>query len=73
VARSKIDFEEKLYAQDLIKWKIIEWGVKNKMKYYNLVGFNPNPISQKEIGVKRYKEKWGGKTVYFWIIKNVHD
>lgn len=73
VARSKIDIEEKLYAQDLIKWKIIEWGVKNKMKYYNLVGFNPNPISKKEIGIKRYKEKWGGKTVYYWIIKNVHE
>lgn len=60
VARSKIDTEEKLYSQDLIKWKIIEWGVKNKMKYYDLSGFNPNPISQKEVGIEKYKRKWGG-------------
>jgi len=73
VARSKKDINEKLYAQDLIKWKIIEWGVKNKMKYYNLAGFNPNPSSKKEIGIKRFKEKWGGKIVNYWVIKNVNE
>lgn len=70
VARSKIDFDEKLNAQDLIKWKIIEWGVKNKMKYYNLAGFNPYPTSKKEEGIKRYKEKWGGDIVNYWLIRN---
>lgn len=69
VARSEIDFNEKLYSQDLIKWKIIEWGIKHKMKYYNLAGFNPNPASSKEIGIKRYKEKWGGELCNYWIIK----
>ena len=69
VARSKIDYEEKLYSQDLIKWKIIEWGVKNKMNYYNLAGFNPHPETQKEKGIFNYKKKWGGKKLDYWIIQ----
>lgn len=69
VARSEIDTVEKLYAQDLIKWKIIEWGVDNKMNWYDLTGFNPNPNSKKEEGLLRYKKKWGGKQYDVWIIK----
>jgi len=69
VARSEIDTTEKLYAQDLIKWKIIEWGVDNKMNWYDLTGFNPNPTSKKEEGLLRYKKKWGGKQYGIWIIK----
>ena len=68
VARSKKDTLEKLYSQDLIKWKIIEWGKKNNMKYYDLTGFNPNPISKKEEGIQKYKRKWGGKAHYYYRI-----
>jgi len=68
VARSQTDTKEKLYSQDLIKWKIIEWGIENKMRYFNLNGFNPNPTSEKEKGIKRYKEKWGGKPYYYFRI-----
>lgn len=69
VARSKEDLTKNLYSHDLIKWKIIEWGVQNKMNYYNLAGFNPNPKNQKEEGILRYKKKWGGKRYDFCIIK----
>ena len=69
VVRSQMDKEQKLYAQDLIKWKIIEWGIENKKFYYNFAGFNPNPQSEKEIGILKYKKKWGGKKYYYWIIK----
>jgi len=69
VARSTIDSENHLYSQDLIKWSIIEWGVKNKMKYYNLAGFNPHPKSTKEEGILRYKEKWGGKRFNYNLIR----
>jgi len=65
VARSIEDSKENLYSQDLIKWKIIEWGSKNNMKYFNLAGFNPNPKSEKEIGIQKYKKKWGGSPYYF--------
>lgn len=69
IARSKIDVQEKLYPHDLIKWKIIEWGNKNKMKFYDLSGYNPYPQNAKEEGIKRYKEKWGGKQFPYWFIK----
>lgn len=69
VVRSVEDVKNKLYSQDLIKWKIIEWGVDNKMKYYDLAGFNPNPESKKEEGIKKYKEKWGGQERAFYLIK----
>ena len=65
VARSEIDTQKNLYSQDLIKWKIMEWGIKNKMKYYDLTGFNPEPISPKEEGIIKYKKKWGGKPYYY--------
>ena len=65
VARSVEDAKENLYSQDLIKWKIIEWGSKNNMKFFNLAGFNPNPKSEKEIGIQKYKKKWGGTPYYF--------
>lgn len=65
VARSLEDSKENLYSQDLIKWKIIEWGSKNNMKFFNLAGFNPNPKSEKEKGIQKYKKKWGGQPYYF--------
>jgi len=68
VARSMEDIENMYYSQDLIRWKIIEWGIENNMKYYNLAGFNPNPQTKKEIGIMRYKKKWGGdKFDYYGI------
>jgi hypothetical protein len=68
VARSKKDKDENLFSQDLIKWKIIEWGVDNKMNYYDLAGHNPNPTSSKEAGIKQFKKKWGGDEYNFSIL-----
>ena len=69
VARSKEDFSENLYSQDLIKWKIIQWGAENNMKYYDLAGYNPHPENEKEKGIKKYKAKWGGENRTYWIIR----
>ena len=66
--RSKYDTDKKLYSQDLIKWKIIEWGLTYKMNYYNLAGFNPTPLNQKEQGILKYKQKWGGIKQNYMII-----
>jgi len=70
VARSNDDYINKLYSQDLLKWRIIEWGINNNMKWFDLSGFNPNPISKKEEGILRYKRKWGGKQYDYWIVKS---
>ena len=69
IIRSDEDKKNNLYSQDLIKWKIIEWGIDNKMNFYNLAGFNPNPTSEKEKGILRYKKKWGGEQVLYWLIQ----
>ena len=69
VGRSDIDSQEKFYAQDLLKWKIIEWGKNHGHKYYDLTGVNPNSKGEKEMGIFRYKKKWGGKLFIYNNIK----
>ena len=69
IARSQTDKSSVYYSQDLIKWKIIEWGLENNMKWFNLAGFNPNPTNSKEEGILRYKKKWGGKQFDYYGIK----
>ncbi|CDI06468.1 hypothetical protein [Candidatus Nitrosotenuis uzonensis] len=69
IARTKLDATEKLYSQDLLKWKIIEWGMVNKQKFYDFSGVNPNPQSMKEVGILRYKRKWGGIQREYLIIQ----
>ena len=70
VVRTSEDYLQKLYSQDLIKWKIIEWGVEHKMNYYDLAGANPVPVSKKENGILRYKKKWGGTKYNYHLIRN---
>lgn len=69
IARSKKDTLEKLYSQDLLKWKIIEWGTINNQKFFDLSGFNPNPSTKKEEGILQYKKKWGGHQKDFWHLR----
>jgi len=68
IIRTKRDTSLKLYSQDFLKWKIIEWGIENKFKYFDLTGVNPNPSDSKESGIYRYKKKWGGKLINFNMI-----
>jgi hypothetical protein len=69
VIRTKRDYTAKLYSQDLLKWHIIEWGIKNNFSYYDLAGVNPSPNNDKEIGIFKYKQKWGGKLMNYNIVK----
>lgn len=68
IVRSQIDFDLKLYAQDFLKWKIIEWGKENNQRFYDLTGINPNPKTDKELGIFRYKKKWGGDLINYNLI-----
>ena len=69
IARTKKDFDEKLYSQDFLKWKIIEWGKTNLFKYYDLSGANPIPDNKKEEGILRYKKKFGAIMTTYNIVK----
>ncbi len=71
VARSEYDTENNLYSQDHIKWKIIEWGVKNKSNTYDLSGIKLKDRSLKEQGIFQNKKKWGGKLVQYYSFNNI--
>lgn len=65
VARTSLDTKEKFYAQDLLKWSIIKWGIEKKFRFYDLSGANPIPSNDKEKGILRYKRKWGGNMIFY--------
>lgn len=67
IARSEIDTEKKLYSQDLLRWKIIEWGTEHGCRFYDLSGVKLKNQSSKEKGIFQNKKKWGGKLVTYPI------
>ena len=69
IVRSTLDQKEKLYSQDLLKWTIIKWAKSKNLKYFDLSGINPNPLTDKEKGIFRYKQKWGGELIKYNTIK----
>jgi hypothetical protein len=69
IARSKTDSENNLYSQDLLRWKIIEWGLKNNCRFYDLAGVKTENQSTKEAGIFRNKKKWGGTLYDYWVYR----
>ena len=65
ITRSKIDIEEKLYSQELLRMEIIKWGKNNYGKYYDLAGISIGDRNSKEEGIFRNKKKWGGKLITY--------
>lgn len=61
--QSETNYRENLFAGDLIKWKIIEWGIEKGLRSYDLGGVNPNPATEKEKAILQFKSKWGGELV----------
>ena len=70
IARSKLDTEKKLYSQDLLRWKIIEWGKKHGCRFYDLSGVKLTNQSSKEMGIFQNKKKWGGQLITYPTFKN---
>jgi lipid II:glycine glycyltransferase (peptidoglycan interpeptide bridge formation enzyme) len=64
---SDLIMEKKLYAQELLRWSIIEWGLEHKCKYYDLSGVKINARSTEKEGIFRNKQKWGGTLYYYWV------
>jgi len=65
IARTQKDYEEKLYSLESLRWKIIEWGVENKCKYYDLSGVEVDIKTSKDAGIYRNKQKWGGELIKY--------
>ena len=68
IVRSKRDYSAKLYSQDLLKWKVIDWSISKNFRYYDLTGVSPNSTNEKELGIYRYKKKWGGELMKYNLI-----
>lgn len=52
-----------LPVQDLLHWELFRAHKALGDHTFNLAGFNPDPKTPKEIGIRRFKEKWGGSVV----------
>ena len=52
--------EENIPAQDLITWESIADAHRRGCLYFNMAGVNPDSTDTKELGVRKFKEKWGG-------------
>lgn len=61
--------QNKLYVQDVIKDEIVKYAYQNRIKYFDLAGFNPSAdASDKEKAIRQFKEKWGGEAFIYKII-----
>lgn len=70
IARSTYEKKHKMYTQDLLKWAVIDYALKNKEKLYDFMGVNPISKNRKEQGILKYKLKWGGELKEYLIFKS---
>ncbi len=52
-------------VQDLLHWEMFIEAKKAGCQIFNLAGVNPNPTTEKEKGIRRFKDKWGGQYVEY--------
>ncbi len=57
-----------LYAGDLMKWGIIEWGNTNGFATYDLAG-----VSESEPKIFAYKQKFGGELVTYPVYTKIYS
>lgn len=58
------------YANDYLKWSILEYCKKHQIKYYDFAGCNPHPSAgSKDEKLRKFKEKWEGDFYYEYIFK----
>lgn len=55
----------KLYVGDLMYWEMIRWCHAQGLAICDLSGVAPAPDSEKELGIRRFKEKWGGRLIEY--------
>lgn len=68
--QSEDSFNNKFGSSDAIKWNVIKWGKSAGLKTYDLAGVNPNPNNEKEIGIKRFKQKWTTNELQYLVLSS---
>lgn len=68
LANSNYAIEHKIFAMHLITWKMIKWAKEKGYRTFDLIGFNPNQAerSEKEEGIFRFKNRWGGEIIKYY-------
>jgi hypothetical protein len=56
-----------LGAGDLLHWELLRWSHERGLTTLDLAGVAPEPRSEKERGIRRFKEKWGGRLVEYTL------
>jgi lipid II:glycine glycyltransferase (peptidoglycan interpeptide bridge formation enzyme) len=65
-ARDKTCF----FANDFLKWKLIQHCKEKGISYYDFAGCNPHPEEgSKDFNLRKFKEKWGGEFYYEYIFR----
>jgi hypothetical protein len=57
--------ERRIPAQDLLTWESMRVARTAGARIYDLAGVNPSPQTAKEIGVRDFKAKWGGRLLVY--------
>lgn len=63
-AQALEDITGHFYANDLLRYHIIKWGHNMGYRYYDQSGLSFG-TSWRDLGIDRYKMKWGGKIVHY--------
>jgi serine/alanine adding enzyme len=58
------------YPNEILVWHILEWGSNNKFKTFDFGGAGKPDV---EYGVRTFKERFGGKKVYYGRFMKVHQ
>lgn len=68
-ATSKLTYENKIYAQDVLHWEMYKYAKSVGCHTFDLAGVNPSPANSKEEGIRRFKKKWGGVYIEYPIFE----
>lgn len=61
---------EKIYTHELIKYEVCKYCNTNQISYFDLAGYNPNPLrNDKESGIFNFKSKFGGYPIEYILIR----
>jgi hypothetical protein len=68
--QSQRAYDDKLGGSDAVKWAAIRWARQTGVNFFDLAGINPSPMDEKEITIRRFKEKWSGTERRFVILRS---
>ncbi|MBI3629471.1 MAG: GNAT family N-acetyltransferase [Candidatus Rokubacteria bacterium] len=69
--QSRIAREAKIYVGDLLYWELIRWCHERGLAVLDLGGVAVSPSDDKEAGIRRFKEKWGGDLFEYAVFTRV--